>query len=96
MTRQYKKMAGTSAVFLQADYDHASPVERDGMIWSAEELHVSQLPSEQRVMPAMANALALESLEDYDPASPGDKRHVSSLGVDFIYVDAIKGWIQMS
>ena len=32
MTQGYKKMAGTSAVFLREDYDGASPVERDGML----------------------------------------------------------------
>jgi hypothetical protein len=36
MALGYKKMAGTSAVFLREDYDGPSPVERDGMIWQAD------------------------------------------------------------
>ncbi len=40
---RYKKMAGTSAVFLLADFDNASPVERDGLEWGLEELHFSAL-----------------------------------------------------
>jgi hypothetical protein len=44
----YKTMAGTSAVFLSADYDKAKPVERDGLIWSAAELHLEQFPSQHQ------------------------------------------------
>jgi hypothetical protein len=44
----YKTMAGTSAVFLSADYDKAKPVERDGLIWSAAELHLEQFPSQHK------------------------------------------------
>lgn len=40
---RYKKMAGTSAVFLSADFDNASPVERDGLEWGLEELHFNAL-----------------------------------------------------
>lgn len=40
---RYKKMAGTSAVFLLADFDNASPVERDGLEWGLEELHFNAL-----------------------------------------------------
>lgn len=36
----YKKMADTSTVFLFADFAKASPVERDRMIWTANELHL--------------------------------------------------------
>ena len=46
--QNYKKMAGTSAVFLSSEYDGASPVERDGMLWSAKELHLDE-PLEQRL-----------------------------------------------
>ncbi|GAB1260195.1 hypothetical protein [Aurantivibrio plasticivorans] len=90
----YKKMAGTSAVFLCSDYQGASPVERDGETWNAQELHLNETSAMTQSKPAMANALALEGLEDYDPPSAGDVRHVSSLGVDFIYSDKIRGWIQ--
>ncbi len=42
----YKKMAGTSAVFLSANFEKASPVERDGVIWTSEELHLESLPKQ--------------------------------------------------
>ena len=53
LASSYKKMAGTSAVFLSADYGGASPVERDGMVWSAEELHLDQLTTDRNPKPAM-------------------------------------------
>jgi hypothetical protein len=95
MTQGYKKMAGTSAVFLREDYDGPSPVERDGMIWQAEELHLDELPSEFRPLDDMANVLALEGLEDYDPATHGDIRRVDSVGEYFVYLQRIQGWVQV-
>jgi hypothetical protein len=95
MTQGYKKMAGTSAVFLREDYDGPSPVERDGMIWQAEELHLDELPSEFTPLDAMANVLALEGLEDYDPATHGDIRRVESVGEYFVYLERIQGWVQV-
>ena len=92
----YKKMAGTSAVFLSADFAKASPIERDGMIWTAEELHLEQLPSQQQHKSAMANALALEGLEEYDIPNNGDVRRVESIGAEFIYFDLIRGWVQLN
>ena len=94
MTLGYKKMAGTSAVFLREDYDGPSPVERDGMIWQAEELHLEELPGKLTPLTAMANVLALEGLEDYDPASHGDVRRVDSVGKYFVYLAQIRGWVQ--
>lgn len=91
----FKKMAGTSAVFLSVTYDKASPVERDGMIWSAEELHLDELPTQRRKMPSLANVLALEGLEDYDPAEDGDIRKVDSVDVSFIYFKKIQSWIHL-
>jgi hypothetical protein len=91
----YKKMAGTSAVFVSAQYPHASPVERDGMVWNSSELHVDDLPDDRRYKASMSNALALEGLEDYDTPSNGDVRHVQSMGIDFIYFEKIHGWIQL-
>jgi hypothetical protein len=70
----YKKMAGTSAVFLSADYNGASPVERDGVFWSAEELHLNAPLTARQDKPPMHNALALEGLEDYDAPEDGDVR----------------------
>jgi hypothetical protein len=95
MTQGYKRMAGTSAVFLREDYDGASPVERDGMIWQAEELHIDELSSQLRPLNAMANVLALEGLEDYDPATHGDVRRVDSVGEYFVYLERIRGWVQV-
>jgi hypothetical protein len=94
--RGYKRMAGTSAVFLLEDYDGPSPVERDGMVWQAEELHLDTLPPKTNAMPAMANVLALEGLEDYDPPTHGDMRRVESVGEDFVYLEQIKGWVQVN
>lgn len=91
----YKKMAGTSAVFLAADYGHASPVERDGMEWSAAELSLDKLPASLNPKPDMATVLALEGLEEYDPPVHGDVRRVDSVDARFIYLDRIKGWVQL-
>jgi hypothetical protein len=95
MTRQYKKLAGTSAVFIFEGFQGASPVDRDGLVWTEDELHFEQMPTQQRVLPLMANGLALEGLEEYDPPSNGDIRGVSSLGVSFIYMQSIRGWVQL-
>ena len=95
MTLGYKRMAGTSAVFLRGDYDGPSPVERDGMVWQADELHLDELPGKLSPLEAMANALALEGLEDYDPATHGDLRRVNSIGEYFVYLEPIRGWVQV-
>ena len=92
----YKKMAGTSAVFVSAQYPHPSPVERDGMVWKGSELHADDLPRDRRYKASMSNALALEGLEDYDTPSNGDVRHVESMRINFIYIKKIHGWIQLS
>ncbi len=94
MALGYKKMAGTSAVFLLENYDGQSPVERDGMIWQADELHLDELPAQLTPLDAMANALALEGLEDYNPATQGDVRKVNSVGEYFVYLERIHGWVQ--
>ena len=91
----YKKMAGTAAVFLSADFDKASPVERDGLIWSAEELHLEQFPAQHQRKPAMSTVLALEGLEEYDQPVDGDLRRVESLDAEFVYFGLIHGWIQI-
>ena len=93
--QNYKKMAGTSAVFLSADYEGASPVERDGMLWSAEELHLNAALSARQDKPPMHNALALEGLEDYDVPEDGNVRAVASIGSEFVYLNAIRAWVQM-
>ena len=95
MVLGYKRMAGTSAVFLREDYDGPSPVERDGMVWQADELHLDELPGKLSPLEAMANALALEGLEDYDPATHGDLRRVNSIGEYFVYLEPIRGWVQV-
>jgi hypothetical protein len=65
----YKKMAGTSAVFVSAQYPHASPVERDGMVWNSSELHVDDLPDDRRYKASMSNALALAACRTSPPIS---------------------------
>lgn len=95
MATLYKKMAGTSAVFINSEYPRACPVERDGLIWSASELHLETLPEKVQNKPSLQNVIALEGLEDYDPAQHGDCREVTSLGEKFVYLAAIKGWVQI-
>lgn len=95
MSIGYKRMAGTSAVFLREDYNGSSPVERDGMTWQAEELHLEQLPGKLTPLAAMASVLALEGLEDYDPANHGDLRRVDSVGENFVYLEKVRGWVQL-
>lgn len=75
----FKKMAGASAGLLSADFVKASPVERDGMSWTAEKLHLEQLPLQLQRQSAMANALTLEGLEKYAPQNYGDIRRVESI-----------------
>ena len=65
------------------------------MIWQAEELHLDELPGKLTPLATMANALALEGLEDYDPATHGDLRRVDSIGEYFVYLEQIRGWVQV-
>ena len=90
-----QRMAGTSAVFLSTEFQGSSPVERDGMVWSAEELHLDQLTDARNPKPSMQTVLALEGLEEYDMPSTGDVRKVESLDADFVYFDQIHAWIQL-
>lgn len=92
----YRKMAGTAAVFVDEALQAQCPVESNGMVWNASELAIDELASEHSRKPNMANVLALEGLEDYDPATPGDVRHVDSLDLDFIYHEKIRGWVQVA
>ena len=92
----YKKMAGTAAVFLSSEFDKASPVERDGMVWTAQELHLEKLPKEHHRKPMMQTVLALEGLEEYDKPEDGDIRRVDSVGSDFVYFQLISGWVQQN
>lgn len=91
----YKKMAGTAAVFVYAHLHANSPVERDGMIWTDAELHLDSLQSDQlSPREPIASSLALEGLEDYDPPAHGDLREVTALDSYFVYVEGIKGWVE--
>jgi len=65
-------MAGSAAVSLSADFEKASPVEGDGMIWSAKELHIENLPKGLHRKPMMQTVLALEGLEECDKPENGD------------------------
>ncbi|ODS23994.1 hypothetical protein AB835_05990 [Candidatus Endobugula sertula] len=88
-------MAGTAAVFISADYQNASPVERDSLVWNAEELHLSELPEQRQQKPAMATVLALEGLEYYDQPENGDIRQVECMGVEFVYSARARAWVQL-
>ncbi len=65
------------------------------MVWQAEELHLNEQPDTLKPLDAMANVLALEGLEDYDPATHGDLRQVTSIGRRFVYLAPIRGWVQL-
>ncbi|WP_339896562.1 hypothetical protein [uncultured Gilvimarinus sp.] len=90
----YKKLAGTSAVFIDENYRNSSAQERDGLTWTAAELHLGDIPTQLARKEPMANSLALEGLEDYDPPESGDVRLVQCLNADFVYVASAKAWVQ--
>ena len=94
--RIYKKMAGTSAVFLRADFDSPSPVERDGLTWTDTELSMPSSPHTLKWKPPIESALALEGLEEYDPPSNGDARYVNKLGIALVYIGKIRGWVALT
>ena len=90
----YKKLAGTSAVFIDEHNPNSSAQERDGLTWTATELHLDNLPAQLTRKAPMANSLALEGLEDYDPPESGDLRLVCCLNSDFVYVGVARAWVQ--
>jgi len=63
LNQTYKKMAGTSAVFISTEYAPASPVERDGMVWTAGALYLEDLPMQRQEKSSMSSVLALEGVE---------------------------------
>lgn len=94
--KHYKKMAGTAAVFILSEHNIASPVERDGLVWSADELKLKNTKNHDGIKrDSMANALALEGLEDYDPPTDGDIRSVDSLNATFVYIAESRAWVQV-
>ncbi len=94
--RVYKKMAGASAVFIPADFNHASPVERDGLVWTDSELSMPECPQIMQWKPPLDSSLALEGLEEYDPPAAGDARYVTKLGLAFVYIGKIRGWVALT
>ena len=94
--RTYKKMAGTSAVFILAEFDSPSPVEREGLTWTDSELSMPTNPQKVCWKPPIDSALALEGLEEYDPPSDGDARYVNKLGIALVYISQIQGWVALT
>lgn len=94
--RSYKKMAGTSAVFIPADFNGASPVERDGLVWSGEELHMPASAQPLTWQAPLDTCLALEGLEEYSPPTAGDARYIKNLGMAFVYNTGIRGWVALT
>lgn len=93
---KFKKMAGTSAVFV-IDGEHTNkPVEVQGMVWNSEELKLHTQPEAPCEKPPIATSLALEGLESYEPPSHGDLRRVTALDANFMYIAPIKGWVEFS
>jgi hypothetical protein len=96
MQRLYKKMAGTSAVFISVDHSGASPVERDGMVWTESELGLDTCSRTLYWRAPIDSSLALEGLEEYDTPQQGDARYVNKLKTAFVYVEKIKGWVEIT
>jgi hypothetical protein len=96
MHRLYKKMAGTSAVFVTESHSGSSPVERDGLTWNAQELGLDSCSRALRWREPMDSSLALEGLEEYDRPQHGDARYVSKLQAAFVYIDRIQGWVEIT
>ena len=94
--RTYKKMAGTSAVFILTNFDSPSPVERDGLTWTDSELSMPTSPKTLQWKPPIDSALALEGLEEYDPPCDGDARYVNKLGIALVYIGQIQGWVALT
>ena len=94
--RMYKKMAGTSAIFIPADYASSSPVERDGLVWTDTELSMPSCPQTLTWKPPLVSTLALEGLEEYDPPSTDDARYVSNIGIAFVFIGKIRGWVALT
>ncbi|VUD69292.1 hypothetical protein TDB9533_04659 [Thalassocella blandensis] len=94
--RIYKKMAGTSAVFISSEHDTPSPVERDGLTWTDAELNMPVSRTALQWKPPIESALALEGLEEYDPPKCGDARFVNKLGIALVYIASIKGWVALT
>lgn len=93
----FKRMAGTAGVFIRTEHNHASPVERDGLIWTDEELKLkTAFFSGSKTKEAMASVLALEGLEEYEPPENGDIRFVDTINSNFIYVREAKAWVQLN
>lgn len=94
--RIYKKMAGTSAIFIPADFASASPVERDGLQWTDAELSMPSSPKALQWKPPLQSTLALEGLEEYEPPVCGDARYIIHLGMAFVYIEKIRGWVAVT
>lgn len=96
MQRLYKKMAGTSAVFVTDNHSGASPVERDGLTWTEHELGLDSCSRALHWREPMDSSLALEGLEEYDRPQHGDARYVSKLQAAFVYIERIQGWVEIT
>ena len=66
------------------------------MVWDSDELGLSGKEFKLNWKPPLANALALEGLEDYEPAENGDTRFISSIGVAFAFFKPKGAWVQLT
>ena len=94
LNHRYQKLAGTSAVFVLIDYPFQSPVNRDGPVWTGQELHIEDLPIERTIKPHVASPMVLEGLESYEAPSAGDFRVVDSMQCSFVYLERSRCWVQ--
>gem|GEM_PF-6261891 len=42
------------------------------------------------------STLALEGLEEYNPAKDGDARYINNLGIALVYIGKIRGWVALT
>ena len=53
-------------------------------------------PQPLRWQPPLESTLALEGLEEYNPANDGDTRYINNLGIALVYISKIRGWVALT
>lgn len=65
-------------------------------MWTDSELSMPDVPKILHWKAPLDSSLALERLEEYDPPSAGDARSVNKLGIAFVYIGKILGWVALT
>ena len=66
------------------------------MVWTDAELSMPSSPQTLLWKPPLVSTLALEGLEEYDPPSTHDARYVNNIGMAFVYIAKIRGWVALT